>query len=156
MSEEQLKDKDYEELTQGIKNAGELLREFPDGLKGLINRAKEKAKSQVEDDLDRLFTPIKNTLTDLENKLKQWTGIDGVMNRIENKTLQFINAFARFITKFLLLTGAIDKGNDSYQNLLAWMRLLGNPFNYGRIGWGWGILLPPGLPVSGPIIIRED
>jgi len=155
MSEQELEEKDWKELTQGIKNTRELLREFPDGLKGLINKSKEKAKSQVENDLDRLFTPIKNTLTDTKNKLKQIIGIDGAMNRLENKTLQFINAFANFITKFMSTIGVLDRGNDAYKNLVAWMQLLGNPFNYGRIGWFWGILLPPGLPGPGDITIIE-
>jgi len=156
MSEADLKEKDWKELTLGIKNTGDFLREFKDGIKGVIDSSKEKAKNQVAENIWDLFIPLRNTITDVMNQLSGDLGLHETLNKLDNKLIEFINAFARFITKYLGLIGRLGEGNESYKNLLAWMELLGNPFTYGRIGWFWGVLLPPGLPASGPIEIIED
>ena len=153
MSESELKEKDYKEMTVGMKTFKSFLRKFPGGIKDVIDLSKEKAKNQIADNIAGMFSEMRNTVQGVLNKLQGDLGLVQSINKLENKIIEFINAFSRFIAKFLRLIGDPNKLGLALKNLLLWMELLGNPFNFGRIGWSWGLLMPPGIPQPGDITI---
>lgn len=124
----------WKELRGGIDFMTEFLEQFPNGIKQVINEAKEGAKSQVALSVATLLQPITNELDQMVADITSALGINQALAKITNAILEVVNSFFEFLVSLTTIFEDTEDAKDNLENLVGWLKLL-NPM-LGRAMWG--------------------
>ncbi len=169
--EMKLSAREWKELHEGITFMTDFARENPRGIKDLIDKTRERAKSDVargvlgdvSAGIPGLFSPLSNELTNLKNKFTGELGLNVAITRVENSVTGFIGSLTSLIGSVVDLFFFNETSEQNLNNIKDWM-LLFNPLSYDMllkqivdifIGGGHG-KPSDNLPIQPKLLVTES